>query len=133
MAIIKQYHKDTDTTYVYESTSYWDPVKKQSRSKRRVIGKVDPVTGDIVPTGKRGGSRRSKSVDGKKSAAADNVNDDQTAALKKRLAECSRENEQMKKGAEGAKGSKQTDGRPAEEDKQNFRDVRKGGADHERG
>lgn len=97
MAIIKQYHKDTDTTYVYESTSYWDPVKKQSRSKRRVIGKVDPVTGDIVPTGKRGGSRRSKSVDGKKSAAADNVNDDQTAALKKRLAECSRENEQMKK------------------------------------
>ena len=27
MAIIKQYHKDTDTTYVYESISYWDPEK----------------------------------------------------------------------------------------------------------
>ena len=54
MAIIKQYHKDTDTTYVYESTSYWDPEKKQSRSKRRCIGKIDPETGEMVPTGKKG-------------------------------------------------------------------------------
>lgn len=54
MAIIKQYHKDTDTTYVYESVSYWDEEKKQSRSKRRVIGKLDPETGEIIPTGKRG-------------------------------------------------------------------------------
>lgn len=54
MAIIKQYHKDTNTTYVYESISYWDAEKQQSRSKRRVIGKLDPETGEIVPTGKRG-------------------------------------------------------------------------------
>lgn len=54
MAIVKQYHKDTDTTYVYESVSYWDEEKKQSRSKRRVIGKLDPETGEIIPTGKRG-------------------------------------------------------------------------------
>lgn len=54
MAIVTQYHKDTDTTYVYESTSYWDAEKKQSRSKRKVIGKLDPVTGEIIPTGKRG-------------------------------------------------------------------------------
>lgn len=60
MAIIKQYHKDTDTTYVYESISYWDPEKKQSRSKRRVIGKLDPVTGEIIPTGKRGRPRKRK-------------------------------------------------------------------------
>jgi len=57
MAIIKQYHKDTDTTYVYESTSYWDAEKGQSRSKRRVIGKLDPVTGEVIPTGKRGRTR----------------------------------------------------------------------------
>ena len=61
MAIIKQYHKDTDTTYVYESISYWDPEKKQSRSKRRVIGKLDPVTGEIIPTGKRGRTKQEKS------------------------------------------------------------------------
>lgn len=58
MAIIKQYHKDTDTTYVYESTSYWDPDKKQSRSKRKCIGKIDPATGEIVPTGKRGRKKK---------------------------------------------------------------------------
>ena len=58
MAIIKQYHKDTDTTYVYESISYWDEEKKQSRSKRRVIGKLDPDTGEIIPTGKRGRKRK---------------------------------------------------------------------------
>ena len=36
MAIIKQYHKDTDTTYVYESISYWDEEKKQWISKEDV-------------------------------------------------------------------------------------------------
>lgn len=61
MAIIKQYHKDTNTTYVYESTSYWDAEKQQSRSKRRVIGKLDPVTGEIIPTGKRGRKKGSAS------------------------------------------------------------------------
>lgn len=61
MAIIKQYHKDTDTTYVYESVSYWDAEKGQSRSKRRVIGKLDPVTGEIIPTGKRGRTKQEKS------------------------------------------------------------------------
>ena len=59
MAIIKQYHKDTDTTYVYESISYWDAEKGQSRSKRRVIGKLDPDTGEIIPTGKRGRTKKS--------------------------------------------------------------------------
>ena len=54
MAIIKQYHKDTNTTYVYESESYWDPELKQSRSRRTCIGKIDPKTGEMIPTGKRG-------------------------------------------------------------------------------
>ena len=58
MAIIKQYHKDTDTTYVYESESYWDAEKRQSRSRRKVIGKIDPATGEIVPTGKRGRKKK---------------------------------------------------------------------------
>lgn len=64
MAIIKQYHKDTDTTYVYESISYWDADKKQSRSKRRLIGKIDPDTGEMIATGKRGRKKISgKEVD----------------------------------------------------------------------
>lgn len=62
MALIKQYHKDTNTTYVYESESYWDPEKKQSRSRRRVVGKIDPETGEMVPTGKRGKKKSSSDV-----------------------------------------------------------------------
>lgn len=62
MAIVKQYHKDTNTTYVYESKSYWDAEKGQSRSKRRVIGKIDPDTGEIIPTGKRGRAKKATSA-----------------------------------------------------------------------
>ena len=58
MGIVKSYQKKTDTTYVYESEAYWDPEKKQSRSKRRLIGKIDKKTGEIVPTGKRGRKKR---------------------------------------------------------------------------
>ena len=75
MAIVKQYHKDTDTTYVYESESYWDAEKGQSRSKRRVIGKIDPQTGEVVPTGKRGRSKKEPSSDdlsGKRAGTCDN-------------------------------------------------------------
>lgn len=58
MAIIKQYHKDTNTTYVYESISYWDAEKGQSRSRRKCIGKIDPDTGTMIPTGKRGRKKK---------------------------------------------------------------------------
>ncbi len=62
MAIIQQYHKDTDTTYVYESESYWVPELGQSRSKRKCIGKIDPATGEIVPCGKRGPKKKATEV-----------------------------------------------------------------------
>lgn len=50
MAIIKQYDKRSGITYAYESHSYWDPEKKMTRAKRKLIGRVDPETGEIVPT-----------------------------------------------------------------------------------
>ncbi len=50
MAIIKQYDKRSGITYAYDSRSYWDPEKKMTRAKRKLIGRVDPETGDIVPT-----------------------------------------------------------------------------------
>lgn len=53
MAIIKQHDKRSGITYVYESKSYWDPDKKQSRSQRKLIGKIDPETGETVPTDQR--------------------------------------------------------------------------------
>jgi len=57
MAIVKQLDKRSGITYVYESTSYWDRDKQQPRSKRKLIGKLDPVTGEIVPTDGRGKHR----------------------------------------------------------------------------
>lgn len=79
MAIIRQYHKDTGITYVYESISYWDEEKKQSRSKRRVIGKIDPETGEVVPTGKRSGRPRKNPETGR--AAVQEAGDAGTAEL----------------------------------------------------
>lgn len=74
MAIIKKYNKTNNTTYVYESISYWDKEKKQPRSKRKLIGKIDPDTGEIVPTEKRG--RRSKTLPTSPKSLADSVNDE---------------------------------------------------------
>ena len=63
MAIIKQHDKRSGITYIYESTSYWDKEKKQPRSKRKLIGKLDPATGEIVPTDGRGKKRGKKDID----------------------------------------------------------------------
>lgn len=63
MAIIKKYNKKSGTTYVYDSVSYWDKEKQQPRSKRKLIGKLDPVTGEIVPTGGRGRKHKSDSTE----------------------------------------------------------------------
>ena len=50
MAIIRQTNKKTGITYVIESESYWDKEKQQPRSRRRIIGKIDEATGEVVPT-----------------------------------------------------------------------------------
>jgi transposase len=52
-AVVKQYDKRIGVTYAYESTSVWDKDKKQSRSSRKLIGIVDPETGEIKPTTKK--------------------------------------------------------------------------------
>ena len=58
--IIKQTNKKSGVCYVYSQESYWVPDLKQPRSHRRLIGKIDPATGAIVPTGKSG--RRKKTA-----------------------------------------------------------------------
>ena len=60
MSIIKQKDKRTGITYVYESKSYWDKEKKQPRSNRTLIGKLDEETGEIVPTDGRNKKRADK-------------------------------------------------------------------------
>lgn len=63
MAMVKQLDKRSGITYVYESVSYWDREKKQPRSKRTLIGRLDPATGEIVPTDGRGKRRAQKEAD----------------------------------------------------------------------
>lgn len=60
MAIVKQYDKRSGITYAYEATYYWDKEKKQSRCTRKLIGRVDDKTGDILPTDGR--CRRAKAA-----------------------------------------------------------------------
>ena len=63
MAMVKQLDKRSGITYIYESASYWDREKKQPRSKRTLIGRLDPTTGEIVPTDGRGKRRAQKEDD----------------------------------------------------------------------
>ena len=62
MAIVKQTDKRTGITYAYETQYYWDKEKQQSRAKRVCVGKVDPVTGDIVPTRGRAKKHEDKNI-----------------------------------------------------------------------
>lgn len=50
MSIVFQTDKRSGITYAYESKAYWDKEKKQSRSKRTLIGRVDPETREILKT-----------------------------------------------------------------------------------
>lgn len=57
-SIIYQIDKKTGAKYAFENVSYWDKDKKQPRSKRKYLGKVDPETGNIIPS--RGRSSHSE-------------------------------------------------------------------------
>jgi len=78
MSIVKHKDKRTGVTYVYESESYWDKEKKQPRSNRTLIGKLDEETGEIIPTGKSGrkkaGSENQPPDDAPKEPITDQVN-----------------------------------------------------------
>ena len=50
MAIVRVHNKARNITYVYESESYWDKELKQPRSHRKLIGRIDPATGEVVST-----------------------------------------------------------------------------------
>ena len=57
-SIVFQKDKRSGITYAYESVSYWDKEKKQSRAKRTLIGRLDEQNGKIVPTDGRGRKKK---------------------------------------------------------------------------
>ena len=50
IGVIHQKDNRVGITYAYESESYWDKEKQQPRAKRKLIGRLDEKTGDIIPT-----------------------------------------------------------------------------------
>lgn len=85
MAIIKQFDKRSGITYVYDSKSYYDKEKKCSRAKRTLIGKIDPDTGEMIPT-----DGRNKGAKSKPDSVSSGINKD------KRILELEDENRQLK-------------------------------------
>ena len=85
MAIIKQFDKRSGITYVYDSKSYYDKEKKCSKAKRTLIGKLDPETGEIIPT-----DGINKCAKSKPDSSSPEVNRD------KRIQELEDENRQLK-------------------------------------
>ncbi|MBR2257245.1 MAG: hypothetical protein IJ899_07885 [Blautia sp.] len=65
MATVKCYDRKRNVTYVYESEGYFDEKKGKYRYKRHLIGKVNPETGETVPTGPHGGYRPKSGSDNK--------------------------------------------------------------------
>ncbi len=47
------HNKKTGVTYVYSVESYWDKEKKAPRNRQVCLGKLDPQTGDIIPSSRR--------------------------------------------------------------------------------
>jgi len=72
-SIVYQVDKKTGAKYAFESVSYWDKDKKQPRSKRKYLGKVDPETGDIIPSrGRSSHSEENNSLDAEEMQALHN-------------------------------------------------------------
>ena len=59
MPIIKYTNPKTGVVYAYESTGKWSPQTQRNEPVRTYTRRVDPETGEIIPTGgKRGRKRR---------------------------------------------------------------------------
>ena len=54
MSITRSYNKHTDTYYAYETTYEWDDKRQKKIQRKKCIGKFDPVTGELIPNGRRG-------------------------------------------------------------------------------
>lgn len=107
--IVKQKRKAANGEtiyYAYESTSVWIP-GVGPRSKRRFLGRMDPLTGEILPTEKRGRKKKetqpvASDIPGDASTNSDTDKDKQALIasvnhLEKQLVELKGENDHLRK------------------------------------
>ena len=59
-SIVYRTNKKNGVVYAFRSESYRDPVTKQPKSRRTYLGRVDPVTKEIIPKAEDGKRNRSK-------------------------------------------------------------------------
>lgn len=52
MSLVHLKNKNNGVAYVSESTGYWDKEKQQARNHRKCIGKLDPVTDELISSKK---------------------------------------------------------------------------------
>ena len=71
-------NKKNNTKYAYRSESYRDPVTKQPKSRRTYLGRVDPVTNEIIP--KAGKGKRNRNPIGNDASPVPIQNIDNTAS-----------------------------------------------------
>ena len=95
MGIIYQKDKRSGITYAYESVSVWNKELKQSRAKRKLIGRVDPETGEIVPTDGRC-RKRSPYHEGEPENADRPIKSMTKAQLMEEVIKLRKENEDLK-------------------------------------
>lgn len=118
MAIVKYTAKD-GTQYAYSSESRWDPELKNNRPVRKYLGKVNPVTGEIIPSsGQRGrkkgstnkpkegaapqeGQKKPQETSAEDGAQTENSGDGELAALREQFRQLQQENEALKKRVQG--------------------------------
>ena len=93
MSIVRYVNKKTGVVALYESTSYYDPVTKQSRPKRKYLGTEDPETGELIPsTGKRGRKKEEEGTPHRKPKAENAFK----AKYEELLQECKNKDEKIK-------------------------------------
>lgn len=94
-----QIDKKTGAKYAFESVSYWDKDKKQPRSKRKYLGKVDPETGEIIPSRGKVTHGADKAADDEEAVSAlrDELEkkDKIISGLRKEMEELSARNEEL--------------------------------------
>ncbi len=64
-SIAYHHNKKSGAVYAYSVKSYWDKEKKAPRNKQVCLGRVDPTTGEIVPSKRKNNiARRAVSAPG---------------------------------------------------------------------
>lgn len=81
MSIVRYTNKKTGAVTLYESTSHYDPVTKQSRPIRKYLGRLDLETGKLIPSTKR---KKKETTP----AQISSTDSELKAALEKKTREC---------------------------------------------